>query len=196
MGLSSRVNTAAACEPYQDDSIALQPMSRLALARLRQVKHGRVLAPMLFGQLSLERGYAYVKRQNANYLIAVDDQGQPIGAIGFQEDPVNKNLKGFELIAEDEHLRGALCGALVDVAEKVGAELVEVNVSAYDARLQQTFYDLGFRPVAYAPAFAFHGTERLDVVKMIKLNIPYDRGETKLTERAGEIVSMVEAGLK
>ena len=74
------------------------------------------------------------------------------------------------------------------------ARIVEVDVSAYDARLQATFYELGFRPIAYAPAMVFDEWERLDVVKMIKLNVPYEPGEMKLTERSKAMVSLVETG--
>jgi hypothetical protein len=37
----------------------------------------------------------------------------------------------------------------------------------------------------------FHGTERLDVVKMLKLNVPYGPGEMALTEQGKEIVEMI-----
>ena len=39
----------------------------------------------------------------------------------------------------------------------------------------------------------FHGTERLDVIKMIKPNVPYDPGQMTLTEAPENMVSLVEA---
>jgi D-ala-D-ala dipeptidase len=38
-----------------------------------------------------------------------------------------------------------------------------------------------------------HGTERLDVVKMVKLSVPYDPGQMALTEASKNMVSLVEA---
>lgn len=41
----------------------------------------------------------------------------------------------------------------------------------------------------------FHNACWLDVVKMIRLNVPYRSGEMALSERAGEAVSLVEGNL-
>ena len=42
----------------------------------------------------------------------------------------------------------------------------------------------------------FHGTHRLDVVKMLKLNVPYDPDEMRLTEKVREVVSIAGAGFR
>jgi len=42
----------------------------------------------------------------------------------------------------------------------------------------------------------FQGTERLDVIKMIKLNVPYDPGEMSLTPASKKVVALIEEGFR
>lgn len=193
MNLPDAFNVVEDCQPYQPELLCTtQQFNRDALAKLVRIEHGRVVEPLLFGGVTLDQGFSYIKRRNAVYLMAVDEDDQPVGAVGYQHDAVSKTVKGIEIVAKSEQLRGRLCGSLLREAARLGAEVIEVNVSAYDARLQRTFADEGFHPVAYMPAMVFHGTQRLDVVKMLKLNVPYQRGEMKLTEPAEVVVNIVE----
>lgn len=193
MELQKSLSVVEDCPPYEDAAIcSIQPLDRVSLARLARIEHGRLVEPLLFGGVSLDQGLSYIRRRNAVYLMAVDDDQNPVGALGYQNDDTSKIVKGIELVAREKNLRGHLCGSLLKEAEKLGAKVIEVNISAYDARLQSTFYNHGFRPVAYMPAMVFHGTSRLDVVKMLKLNMPYERGDMKLTEQAETIVSIIE----
>lgn len=197
LGLPTELNVVE-CDAYPEESLCtVEPMDRCSLARLLRIEHGRVLEPLLFGGLSLDQGISHIRRRNAVYLVAVDKDQRPMGTVGFQVDGPSQLVRGIELVAVDEQLRGHLCGSLLRKAEdELGAVVVEVNVSAYDARLQRTFANQGFFPAAYAPAMVFHGTHRLDVIKMLKLNVPYNPGEMKLTELAQTVVSIVEKGLK
>ena len=195
MGLPISLNVVRDCAPYEDSAIcSVLPLDRTSLAKLARIEHGRLVEPLLFGGVTLDQGLSYIRRRNAIYLMAVDDNQNPVGALGYQQDETNRIVKGIELVAKDNHLRGQLCGSLLREAERLCAQVIEVNVSAYDARLQRTFADHGFHPVAYLPAMVFHGTSRLDVVKMLKLNVPYERGEMKLTESAKAVVEIVEQG--
>ncbi len=198
MGLPTALNVMEECEPYPGESICtVAPMDRRSLARLVRIEHGRLVEPLIFGGLSLEQGISQIRRRDAVYLMALDENQQPVGAIGYQVDAPSQLVKGIELVAKNEGLRGHLCGSLLRAAEEeLGAQVIEVNLSAYDARLQRTFANHGFRPVAYAPAMVFHGTHRLDVVKMLKLNLPYAPGEMTLTDSARAVVSLVESAFK
>lgn len=195
MGLPTVLNIVDGCEAYPGESVCtVQPMDRCSLARIVRIEHGRLVEPLLFGGLSLEQGISHIRRRHAVYLVAMDDKQQPVGAVGYQVDAPSRLVKGIEMVAKDEGLRGHLCGSLLRAAEEeLGAQVIEVNLSAYDARLQRTFADQGFHPVAYAPAMVFHGTHRLDVVKMLKLNLPYDPGEMALTDPARAVVSLIES---
>jgi hypothetical protein len=148
---------------------------------------------MLFGEFSIAHGMPSIRKGKGLYLVAFDAQDVPRGAIGFQVDESDRGVRGMELIAEDEDVRTALCKEFIRVAEEdYKAEVIGVNVSAYEPELQQTFLRLGFQPAAYIPAMVFHDSDRLDVVKMIKLNIPYESGPMSLTEAAQKVVDIVE----
>lgn len=197
MELSVDFEVVKDATPYPvGDSYSLQEVNRLSLARLARIKEGRIVEPLLFGKLSLDEGHSFARRRNATYLMAVDGGGEPVGAVGFQYDETNKIVIGVEVVAAAEDLRGQLCASLLKVSDQLGARIIEVNVSAYDPRLQATFFELGFKPVAYAPAMVFHGTERLDVVKMLRLNERFDEGEMRLTESASQFFSMVKDSLR
>ncbi len=197
LGLPNELNVVE-CDPYPEESpCTVSPLDRSSLARLLRIEHGRVLEPLLFGGLSMDQGISHIRRRNAVYLVAADENQRPMGAVGFQVDGPSQLVRAIELVATDEQLRGHLCSSLLRKAEdELGALVVEVNVSAYDARLQRSFANQGFFPAAYAPAMVFHGTHRLDVIKMLKLNVPYNRGSLTLTDSAKTVVSIVEDGLK
>ncbi|MDQ3818040.1 MAG: GNAT family N-acetyltransferase [Acidobacteriota bacterium] len=195
MGLPSKIKAAEACGPYPAENVCtLRPMDHISLARLSHIKYGRLVEPQIFGGISLDQGYSLIRRRNAVYMVAFNNKQQPVGAIGFQEDKTSRIVKAIELIGKDAGLRGYLCESFLRAAENLDARIIEVNVSAYDPRLQKTFLERGFRPVAYAPAMVFHNTARLDVVKMIKVNDTYAPEGMQLTDKAKEIVSLVENG--
>lgn len=89
-------------------------------------------------------------------------------------------------------MEAALPPAVLRAGEEAGAVLIELNVSAYAPRLQRILHTLGFRPTAYAHAMVFRGTERLDVFKMLRLNVAYAPGEMALTEAVQMMRSLVE----
>jgi len=178
---------------YPRDTLFFTRMvNRLSVATLAKIEYGGVLDPLLFGPVSLDQGYSLLNRRHVNYLSAHDENGLPLGGLGYQHDSRSQIVKGVQIIGKGDELRGHLCESLLKTGVSLGARIIEANVSAYNPRLQKTLLELGFRPVAYSPAMVFHRTERLDVVKMLKLNVPYQKPEMKLTERASEVVSMVE----
>ena len=202
MGLNSSLQIIKDAGPYpMEVSHQLREVNRPSLAQLGHIRECRLVEPLLFGKLSLDEGHSFVRRRNAVYLMAVDETQGPIGAIGFQFDETNQILIGLELIAANESVRGYLCRSLLTVADQFGARIIEVNVSAYDSRLQATFLTLGFKPLLYAPAMVFHGTERLDIVKMLRINESLDSEEMELTERhltenASTFFSTVKSSLR
>jgi GNAT superfamily N-acetyltransferase len=197
MELPIAVNVVEECLPYPvEGTFAVQLLDRIGLGKLARIEKDRLNKPLIFGNVSLEQGVLYIRRRDAKYLMAVDEDENPMGAIGYQVDRKNQITRAIELIGRDNQLCGFLCEAFLREAEKTGAKGIEVNISAYDARLQQTFYNYGFRPVVYAPAMVFHGNRRLDVIKMLKLNVPYNPGEIELTDPARKTVSIVEEGIK
>ena len=197
MDLPTAINVVEECPPYPvGGAFTIQLLDRIGLGKLARIEDRQLREPLLFGNVSLEQGVLYIRRRDAKYLVAMDEDNNPMGAIGYQVDRKNQIIRGIELTGQTNQLRGFLCEVFLREAETLGAKGIEVNISAYDARLQQTFYNYGFRPVVYAPAMVFHGNRRLDVIKMLKLNVRYNPGEMELTEPARKIVSIIEEGFK
>jgi hypothetical protein len=107
-------------------------------------------------------------------------------------DERNKSVRIIELIGEDEAVMGGLLRLAVEMAEQEdAAEVVKCDVSAHSPRIQETLLELGFLPAGYVPGMVFHGTGRMDVVKMMKLNVAWDLGPIELTEPSQKYYDLV-----
>ena len=71
-----------------------------------------------------------------------------------------------------------------------------MDISAYSPQMQKTLDRLGFVPVAYCPSMVFRGVERLDVVRMAKLNFPPDVKNLKLTDMSKDMFKLAMKDLE
>jgi RimJ/RimL family protein N-acetyltransferase len=168
--------------PYPlDTQVNVTPLTAAALVRLLRIEQGRVFEPEVFGSMQIDQGMTQLRAKKAEYFVAADED-RTLGAVGFMHDERNRSVRITELIATDEAVKGSLLRQAVETAElSYGAELIKCDVSATSPRIQQTLYDMGFLPAAYVPGMVFHGTARWDVVRMIKVNVPWDLGPMELT---------------
>jgi len=183
------VDTYAGRYPV-DPTLDTETIDEFLMPRLLKIEFGRVVMPEIFGSLHLNYGYFKIKSQNAHYLIA-KKEGEAVGAIGYTLDPIDKKMKIFELIAEDEFVKGYLIDELMWFADSAGMIYCEVDTSAYAPRIQKTFIAHGFRPIAYMPAMVFQDTERLDIIRFALVTGEHEPGEILLTEKGKEIQQMV-----
>jgi hypothetical protein len=110
-------------------------------------------------------------------------------------DPVEHTVRVFELIALADDVVRFLLGELErKCREEMGIEYIEIDVSAYAPRMQRTLLELNFLPVAYVPAMVFYQVERLDIVKMVRLNKLQDLGPLGLTEPVQAVADVVMRG--
>jgi RimJ/RimL family protein N-acetyltransferase len=155
-----------------EKSFEVKELQSEGVSPLLRIERGRLKNPEVFGNLSLSYGFFKIATNQSNYLVAVD-KGVTLGAIGFTIDNIDKKVKVLELIEFDDEVKGFLLDTLVKIAPKqYGAQYIEIDVSAYSPRMQKTLDRIGFVPVAYCPSMVFRGVERLDVVRMAKLNFP------------------------
>jgi len=163
---------------------------------LLRIERGRVKNPEVFGNLSLSYGFFKIATDQAIYLVA-KDKDITLGAIGFTVDDIDKKVKVLELIEFDDEVKGFLLASLVKLAtQKYAAKYIEIDVSAYSPQMQKTLDRLGFIPVAYCPSMVFRGVERLDVIRMAKLNFPPDVENLKLTSMTKDIFNLVMKDLE
>ena len=179
-----------------EKSFDTKELQSTGVSPLLRIERGRIKNPEIFGNLSLSYGFFKIATNQAHYLVAID-KGVTLGAIGFTVDNIDKKVKVLELIEFDDEVKGFLLATLVKLApQKYNAAYIEIDVSAYSPRMQKTLDRLGFVPVAYCPSMVFRGVERLDVVRMAKLNFPPDVKGLKLTPMAKDMFKLAMKDLE
>jgi ribosomal protein S18 acetylase RimI-like enzyme len=190
--LEELVQAHPEARPYPfDHSLQIEPISGSSLVRLLKIEQGRLLDPEVFGGLSLDQGLPHLQARRACYLVA-SDGSELLGAVGYIPDHASRNVRIIELIGRDEAAKGCLLRRAVEEAEEQHhAEVIDCDVSAQHPRIQRTLLELGFLPAAYVPGMVFHHTARWDVLKMVRLGLPWDLGPLELAESAQEMYDVV-----
>ena len=161
---------------------------------LLRIERGRVHNREIFGPMRLDYGFFKLHVRQTTYFLARSG-GNIVGAVGYMMDPVEHTVRVFELIAlADDVVRFLLFELERKCREEMGIEYIEIDVSAYAPRMQRTLLELNFLPVAYVPAMVFHQVERLDIIKMVRLNKLQDLGPLALTERVQAVADVVMRG--
>ncbi len=108
-------------------------------------------------------------------------------------DEQDRCVRVVDTFCADELSLGAVFQAVLKVAvEQHQATYVEMDVLASAPRLLKTAEQLGFVPVAYLPAFFSRSGAVDDVVKMVKLNLPYSFEGGEFTRQARSIAEIVD----
>lgn len=161
---------------------------------LLRIERGRVRNREIFGPMRLDYGFFKLQARQTNYFLARFD-GQIVGAVGYTMDPVEHTVRVFELIAlADDVVQFLLAELERKCREEMGIEYIEIDVSAHAPRMQRTLLELNFLPVAYVPAMVFYQVERLDILKMVRLNKLQDLGPLGLTEPVQAVADVVMRG--
>lgn len=179
---------------YHDSGgLTARELTTEGYSTLLRIERGRVRRREVFGPLRLHYGLFKLQARRSHYLVALDGE-TTIGAIGWNEDSVDRILRVFELIALDDRVARFLLSSLERACrERDDVAYLEVDVSAHSPRMQRTLLELGFLPVAYVPAMVFSDVERLDIVKMVRLFVPPDFDAMQLGERGRAIADVVLA---
>lgn len=166
-------------------SFDMEELTDEGYASLLRIERGRVKHREVFGPQRLHYGLFKLAASSSNYLVARDG-GRIVGAVGYTSDSLEKSVRLFEVIHTEEVAIRFLLEALHERLQAVGTMVVEIDVSAHAPRMQRTLLEMGYLPVAYVPALAFHRVERVDVVKMYRLfgdleDLPFDAPEPTLS---------------
>lgn len=178
--------------PYSvDDTLNIQPLTAASLVRVLKIEQGRLSDTEVFGGMHIDEGLSQLQSRKANYVVATDGD-RTLGALGYVYSERHESVRIIELIAQDNTVKGSLLRWAVDHAQEVHeAQVIECDVSAFSARLQQTLYSMGFLPTSYVPGMVFHRTARYDVVKLAKLNTPWELGPVELTDASRAYFDLV-----
>jgi hypothetical protein len=173
------------------DGLSLQELTTEGYATLLRIERGRVRHREIFGPLRLHDGLFRLQSAQSHYLLAVDHE-RIVGAIGWNRNPIDRNLRVFELIALDDPIARFLLAGLERRCREDGqTRMVEIDVSAYAPRMQRTLLELGFLPTAYVPAMVFSEVERLDIVRMVRLFVPPEFSSLALSTRVQSMADVV-----
>lgn len=178
-----------------EGAFELTEMDTEGYSNLLRIERGRVSSREVFGPLRLHYGIFKQKATQSKYLIA-KEHGRIAGAIGLAFDEIEKAAKIFELISLNDEINRFLLEEADKLLSDAGAEFIEIDVSAYSPRIQRTLLELGYVASGYIPAWVFHEVERLDAVRMIKLNVPLDLGPLYLNDAAKKIKDVVVKQIK
>jgi len=176
--------------------LEIEDLSEQGWSPLLRIERGRVKGREVFGNLSLAHGFFKIKTQSTRYLMA--KQGAVVvGGLGFTHDPIDQKVRIFELIGIHEQIKGKLLREAEQIArEDLNAIYIEADVNAYMPAIQRTLERMGFMAVAYCPSMVFEEVERLDVIRMAKLTVPYFPEEITLTESSEQIREFIERSLE
>jgi RimJ/RimL family protein N-acetyltransferase len=174
-----------------DISVEIKPLTGKSLMRLLKIEQGRLIEPEVFGSLHIDQGMSQLQARKVTYYVASEGE-RTLGAIGYYFEEHDQNVRITELIAQENAVKGNLLRFAVEQAEQLHqAQLIECDVNATSAAIQQTLFEMGFLPAAFVPGMVFHTTHRPDVVRFIKLNAPWDLGPLVLTEPSQEYFEVV-----
>jgi len=192
-GFESDVMVERYCEPYPSaTNEVIEDLDDQQAFRLLRLSRGHDQHRLVFGGMKLEYGFLKLKAHAGKYLVL--RRGETIlGGLGYVYDDVDNKVRIFDLVTADDRTVGALLElgiAKIEAAEN--PVYVQVDVSAYEPRVQATLSCLGFAPVAFCPSMVFCGGERLDVLKMVKLRVPVKLDGMQLIEPAQEMADLVE----
>lgn len=190
--LKEPLQVRAGLQPYPvDQQIDILPLTASSLVRVLKIEQGRLTDPEVFGGGSIDEGLSQLQARKAKYVVASEGD-RTLGALGYIHHPRHDSIRIIELIAQDSAVKGSLLRWAVDNAqEEYEAQVIEIDVSAYAPRIQQTLYSMGFLPTSYVPGMVFHNTARLDIVKFAKLNTAWELGPFELTESSRAYFDLV-----
>lgn len=170
-------------------SIAVPP----SLGRMQSIPPARLVGgdPVKFNALTKE-----------SVCLAAREQERIAGAIEFTVNLHHRTVSILKILVLQfpgyQVIEFLLSEAERTWTEKLGGapRVVEIDVMAEAPRTQRTLGDLGFVPVAYIPAFAMVGMERVDVVKMFRVAGPVRIDTEGLTPQSKPMAELVLSGFE
>ncbi|MGP8198806.1 MAG: cyclic nucleotide-binding domain-containing protein [Limisphaerales bacterium] len=116
-----------------------------------------------------------------------------VTGLTYYFDEQDRCARVTEAFCSDDLSMGALLAHVVRlVQEQFSVVYTEVDILASAPRLLKSAEQLGFVPVAYLPAFFCDKGRFSDVVKLVKLNVPYSLESGNFTAHARSMVTIID----
>ncbi len=168
-------------------------------ATMEDFQEGRVQAESsnppaeVSGRFNFGLGLMRIPGSPAMRALLGQQDKKTVAGLSYYFDEQDRCARVTGAFCSDDLSMGALLAhALRAVQEQLSAVYTEVDILATAPRLLKSAEQLGFVPVAYLPAF-FCGKGRFsDVVKMVKLNLPYSLESADFTADARSMVKLID----
>jgi hypothetical protein len=115
-----------------------------------------------------------------------------MAGLSYYFDEHDRCVRITEAFCSDDVSMGPLLAHAVRAMQQLNAIYTEVDILANAPRLLKSAEQLGFVPVAYLPAFFSRKDRFYDVVKLVKLNLPYSLEGGNFTAHAKSTVSIID----
>jgi hypothetical protein len=140
------------------------------------------------------RGCGLMRTEAETSLRAVlaQREAQIVAGLAYQVDGLDRSMRLLDAFATDDLSMGPLMQRAVNIAQdQMNCAYVEVDILVTAPRLLKCAEQLGFAPASYFPGLFVKEGQRVDVVRLVKLNTVYSLVNTNLTQHAQRIVDIV-----
>jgi len=145
------------------------------------------------GRFNLGSGLMRMPASPALRALLGQQDKKTVAGLSYYFDEQDRCARVTEAFCSDDLSMGALLAhALRSMQEQLNAVYTEVDILATAPRLLKSAEQMGFVPVAYLPAFFCNKDRLSDVVKMVKLNLPYSLENGDFTAHAKNMVKIVD----
>lgn len=145
------------------------------------------------GHFNFGLGYMRMPGNPAMKALIGRQQDKVVAGLIYYFDEHDRCARVTEAFCTDDLSVGALLAhGLRVMQDQLGAVYTEVDILASAPRLLKSAEQMGFVPVAYLPAFYCNKGQFSDVVKMVKLNLPYSLESGEFTAHAQAMVKIID----
>jgi hypothetical protein len=157
--------------------------------------HARTANPPVEISPAFNLGIGYLRAAAEEPIRAVlaQHEEEVVAGLAYHFDRVDRCVRLVNSFARDDLSMGALLRRVVKIAqEQFSSVYVEVDLIMTAPRLVKSAEQLGFVPIAYFPAFHLEEGKRVDMVKMVKLNMIYSSETVRMTPQAAAVVEIID----
>ncbi|MGA2540343.1 MAG: cyclic nucleotide-binding domain-containing protein [Verrucomicrobiota bacterium] len=147
----------------------------------------------LSGRFNMGSGHMRLPPKQPMRAFLGEKDGKMVAGLAYYFDEMDRCARLSDAFSCDDVSMGALFAHAVKAVEKqLGAVYVEADILATAPRLLKSAEQLGFVPVAYLPAFYCRAGSYADIVKLVKLSLPYSLDAAEFTAHAKAAVTIID----
>jgi hypothetical protein len=149
--------------------------------------------PEISGRFNMGSGHMRLPQTKPPRAFLGQKNDKIVAGLAYCFDETDHCARLTDAFCSDDISMGALLAHAVKAAqEQLGAVYLETDILVTAPRLLKSAEQLGFVPVAYLPAFYCRAGSYADVVKLVKLNLPYSLDTADFTTHATSAVRIID----